>query len=87
MLSEDARKIADEAKKKGMWIYDPRFKKWYTPEDFQHIFHYANASKEFLSGLQIRHPSEGIQAGFKRLMEIQNKLQLFAKTVMEYYKT
>ncbi len=86
MLADRARKIAEEAKHTGMWLYDPTYKKWYSPEDFQHIFHYANASDEFLDRLQIRHPSEGIQAGFQRITEIQNKLQAFAKLVMEYYK-
>ena len=86
MLTDKARKIADEAKSKGMWLYDPSYKKWYSPEDFKHIFHYADASDEFLQKLQIRHPSEGIQAGFQRLMDIHNKLKAFTKLVMEYYK-
>ena len=64
MLTDRARKIADDAKSKGMWLYDPSYKKWYSPEDFKHIFHYANASDEFLQKLQLRHPFEGIQAGF-----------------------
>ena len=86
MLTDKARKIADEAKSKGMWLYDPSYKKWYSPEDFKHIFHYANASDEFLKGLQIRHPSEGIKAGFQRLSDTQNKLQAFINLVMNYYK-
>ena len=57
MLTDKARKIADEAKSKGMWLYDPSYKKWYSPEDFKHIFHYANADDEFLQKLQLRHPS------------------------------
>ena len=87
MLTDRARKVADEAKSKGMWLYDHSYKKWYSPEeDFKHIFHYANASDEFLKKLQLRHPSEGIQAGFQRLMNIQNKLQAFINLVMNYYK-
>ena len=86
MLSSEARKIAEEAKRKGLWIYDPSYKKWYSPEDFQHIFHYANASDDFLKGLQIRHPSEGIKAAFQKLTDINNKLQAFITLVMDYYK-
>ena len=85
MLSEQARRKADEAKEKGLWLYDPSYKKWYTPEDFQHIFTYAKASDDFLKGVQLRHPSEGIDAGFKRLSDIQDKLEQFAKRVVEYY--
>ena len=87
MLTDKARKIADEAKSKGMWLYDPSYKKWYSPEDLKHIFHYAHASNEFLQKLQLQHPSEGIQAGLQRLMDIHNKLQTFINIVMDYYKT
>ena len=86
MLTDKARKIADEAKSKGMWIYDPSYKKWYSPEDFKHIFHYVDASDECLKNLQLRHPCEGIEAGFQKLMDIHNKLKAFTKLVMGYYK-
>jgi hypothetical protein len=86
MLSDEARKIADEAKDKGMWLYSPLYKHWYSPEDFKHIFHYANAPEDFLKQLQIRDPLEGISAGFLRMAEIQNKLNIFAKRVLDYYK-
>ena len=86
MLTDAASKIADEAKRKGMWLYDSVYKKWYSPEDFKHIFHYANANDKLLQRLQIRHPSEGIQAGFQRLTETQSKLQAFINLVIAYYK-
>ena len=86
MLTDRARKIADDAKSKGLWLYDPSYKKWYSPEDFKHIFHYANPSDEFLQKLQLRHPSEGIRAGFQRLTDIQNKLNAFINLVMNYYR-
>ena len=86
MLTDAACKMADDAKKKGMWLYDPSYKKWYSPEDFKHIFHYVNANDELLQRLQIRHPSEGIQAGFQRLTDTQTKLKAFIDLVMNYYK-
>lgn len=86
MLREEARKMADEAKIRGMWLYDPQYKWWSSPEDFKHSFHYASCPDELLKRLQIRHPSEGIQAGFHRLAQVQSKLQLLIKAVMEYYK-
>lgn len=86
MLSEEVRKIADEAKQKGMWLYDPEYKKWYSPEAFRHTFSYAQANDDFLKNLQLRHPEEGVKAGFKRLSDLQTKLQHFAKAVIDYYK-
>jgi hypothetical protein len=86
MLSSDSKKIVEEAKSKGVWIFDPQYKKWYSPEDFAHTFNYANANDDFLKRLQLRHPNEGIEAGFKRLADIHLRLQVFVKVVMEYYK-
>ena len=86
MLSDEASKIADEAKAQGLWIYCPSYKRWYSPEDFEHIFHYADAKDDFLKQLQIRDPLEGVIAGFQRMTEIQDRLKIFAKRVLEYYK-
>ncbi|MEO6639529.1 MAG: hypothetical protein ABIN25_14715 [Ginsengibacter sp.] len=86
MLSEEAKKIAEEAKRKGMWLYDPQYKKWYSPEDFRHIFTYANTTLDFLKAIQIRHPEEGMEAGFKTISLLQAKLQQFSKAILEYYK-
>jgi hypothetical protein len=85
MLTDAAKKIAEEAKRKGMWLYEPKYRCWYSPEEFMHIYHYVDAKDEFLKTLQIRHPSEGIEAGFKRLAEVQVKLQGLIKMVMRYY--
>ncbi len=71
MLSEEARKIADEAKQKGMWLYDPEYKQWYSPENFKHAFTYANATEAFLKTIQVRHPEDGVQAGFTKLGNLQ----------------
>ena len=86
MISFEAKELAAEAKRKEMWLFDPTYRKWYSPEDFLHIFQYANAPQDFLKQLQLRHPVEGVQAGFKRLNEIQSKLDAFSRSVIDYYK-
>jgi len=85
MLSAAAKTLAEEAKRRGVWLYDPSYRKWYSPEDFQHCFHYAKASTEFLQQLQLRHPAEGIEPGFKQLLALQTKLDAFTRAVMTYY--
>ena len=85
MLNELSKKIADEAKYRGLWLYDPTYKNWYSPESFMHIFTYANADEKFLKTLQIRHPKDGIEAGFKKLEDLETKLKLFVKLVNDYY--
>jgi hypothetical protein len=86
MLSEVARKKADEAKARGMWLYDPQYKFWYSPEEFKHIFHFANCPDDLLERLQMRNPVDSVEVGFRQLMEIQRRLHVFAKRVMDYYK-
>ena len=44
-----------------------------------------NANDEFLNALQIRHPKDGIEAGFKRLNELGERLRIFSLKVAEYY--
>ncbi|MDB5191332.1 MAG: hypothetical protein JWQ96_895 [Segetibacter sp.] len=67
--------MVNEAKNKGHWIYEPSYKHWYTPEHFKHIYKtYLYAKEDFLNSLQIRNPLEGIEAGFKRLEDMQSKL-------------
>ncbi len=87
MLSDKAKETANEVKRKGLWLYDPSYKHWYTPEEFTHIFHYANADDRFLDQLKIMHPLEGMEAGFKKLLDTQTKLNLFTKKVFDYYKS
>ena len=85
MLSENARKIADEAKSKGMWLYDPKYKMWQSPEQFKHSFTYANITDEYIKTLQIRDPREGVAAGFKKLNDLQSRLKHLTQAVFEYY--
>lgn len=85
MLSDNAKRKADEAKAKGVWLFCPQYKMWYSPEEFKHAFSYANASDDFLQQLELRHPLDGLDAGFQRLQQTQEKLQIFAKRVMDYY--
>lgn len=69
-----------------MALWSRIYKKWYSPEEFKHVFSYADAKDDFLKSLQIRNPEDGIQAGFKKLADLQTKLQQFSKTVIDYYK-
>ena len=86
MLSEKTEKLAEEPKSRGMWLYDPTYKRWYSPENFKHVFSYADAKDEFLDKIEIRHPEDGIHAGFKKLEDIQSKLAMFSKSVLDYYR-
>jgi len=81
------KSIAHEAKQKHHWIYDPSEKAWYSPEVFleKHERH-TTIGQDFLAQCQVRDPFEGIRAGFQRLLDMQIKLEDFAKRVVGYYR-
>lgn len=79
--------IVREASKRNLWLYDPRDKSWYSPEEFSTKFERIVAGNEkFLEKIQIRDPIDGIKGGYKRLQDIQIKLQDFTGRVLQYYK-
>lgn len=82
-----ADRLADEAQKKDLWLYDPGFKKWYTPEEFRKLFREAHAPHlGFLLGIEIRDPLEAVALGYKRVQEMQARVEAFTKLVVNYYR-
>lgn len=82
---EKGQQLADEAKRKGYWLYEPSYNKWYTPEDFTAMCTYVDMSDEFFNKIEVRDPKEAIAAGFKKPSEVQGRLEGFVKRVGEYY--
>jgi hypothetical protein len=80
-------KIAREATQRGLWIYEPNYKRWYTPEDFLHVFgHVKSYDAELYKKMQIRNPIEGINAGFKQIDDVYARLKVFSERVAKYYQ-
>ena len=80
-------KVAREASERGLWIYDPTYKRWYTPEDFLHTFgHIKSYDLEFYKKVEYRNPVDGISAAFKQIEGIQERLKVFAEKVAKYYQ-
>ncbi len=76
-----------KAKSKDLWIFDPADKEWYSPEEFKARFErWSIGTGKHFDRMQVRHPSDGLAAGYKILATQQNKLEGFAKRVIEYYK-
>lgn len=82
-----AQYLADEAKKNNAWLFDPVIKRWYTPEEFASETSQFPDSAQIFSRIQIRNPIDGINAGYKQIASIYEKLQAFTRRVFDYYRT
>jgi hypothetical protein len=80
-----AEKIKQQAEAAGKWIYDPNFKKWYTPDEFYTEFKLYYLDNPLFHRVKLRHPNDGITAGFKQLADLQSRLVDFTRKVVEYY--
>lgn len=79
--------IYNEAKSKNRWIYDPEIKRWMTPEEFKAFEERITGGEpNRLAKLQIKDPMEGIEAGYIQLQYLKERMEIFVKRVVEYYK-
>lgn len=81
-----AQYLADEARKHNAWLFDPDAKRWYTPEEFvAHTSQFPDNAQIFTKA-QIRNPVDGINAGYKHIASLYDKLQIFTQRVVDYYR-
>lgn len=86
MVSEAVKKLANEARDKGMWLFDESGKRWFEPDEFERLFIYTKMEDTKLATYKLMHPIEGIRAGFKKLQDLHTYLQHFQERVFNYYK-
>jgi hypothetical protein len=80
-----AKYIAEEARQHNAWLYDPTIKRWYTPEEFVSETSQFPDDAQIFTKIQIRNPIDGINAGYKQVASIYEKLQAFTQRVFDYY--
>jgi hypothetical protein len=79
--------IYNEAKTKHHWIYDPSIKRWMTPEELKGFEERISGGEpNRLARFQIKDPMEGIEAGYIQLQSLKERMEIFVKRVIEYYK-
>lgn len=91
-LDRTVKSLVNEAKKQNNWLYDPKDKRWYTPEE------YLDLKERFTHGIQpeidrieIRDPIERINDGFAYIKEFKeldklDKFKEFVVKVINYYR-
>ncbi|MFB9843981.1 hypothetical protein [Mucilaginibacter ginsenosidivorans] len=77
--------FADEAKKRNAWLFDPPNKRWYNPEEFVTETKNLQSTDDIFNRVEIRHPIDGINAGYKQITMLYGKLQELTKRVFDYY--
>jgi hypothetical protein len=79
--------IYNEAKSKNQWIYDPDIKRWFTPEEFLDLEQrISGGAPNRLARMQVKDPIEGIEASFIQMQSLKDRMEIFVKRVLEYYK-
>ncbi|MBB2146908.1 hypothetical protein GM921_15495 [Pedobacter sp. LMG 31464] len=79
--------LYEEAKLKKHWIYDPDIKRWQSPEEFLELEkRISGGEPNRLSRLQVKDPIEGIEAGYLQMKVLKERMEIFVKRVIEYYK-
>jgi hypothetical protein len=79
--------IYEEAKLKKHWIYDPEIKRWQSPEEFLELVQrYSGDETNRLGRLEIKDPMQGIEASYIQLQNLKERMEIFVKRVINYYK-
>nr|WP_276900206.1 hypothetical protein [Pedobacter kyonggii] len=79
--------IYKQAKIAKHWIYDPEIKRWQTPEEFLELEKRISGGElKRLERLQIKDPMEGINAAYQQLQSLKDRMEVFVKKVIEYYR-
>lgn len=79
--------IYEKAKALKHWIYDPEIKRWQTPEEFLELEkRISGGEPKRLERLQIKDPMEGVNAAYEQLQSLKDRMELFVKRVIEYYR-
>ncbi|KRT13830.1 hypothetical protein ASU31_22605 [Pedobacter ginsenosidimutans] len=79
--------IYQQAKAAKHWIYDPEIKRWQTPEEFLELEkRISGGESKRLERLQIKDPMMGIDAAYEQLQSLKDRMEVFVKKVIIYYK-
>lgn len=55
------KRVAEIARDKGLWLYDPKSNKWWTPEEYQETFERITVGyEEYVKAVEMRDPVQAI---------------------------
>lgn len=84
---DQMRPIVQKAIKEGMWLWDTKFRRWLTPEEFYDLYErHETLNQDWLDSIEIRDPQEGLDAADQQVESIICRRKLFEKRILEYFK-
>ncbi|NEU09691.1 hypothetical protein GZH53_15290 [Flavihumibacter sp. R14] len=79
--------IAEEALARKHWLFDPKERQWYSPEELNEQYgRVGKGAEELLQRLQSRDPLEGIIAGHKKIETLRIMVEEFSVRVAKYFR-
>lgn len=85
MPGKTAHSLAEEARRRRLWLYDPQYKRWYSPDDFVKSFGQSMQNHDsYFDSIQIKDPIEAILQGQKAIKDLQNKVHALTERVLEH---
>jgi hypothetical protein len=79
--------LAAEALRDKHWLFDPKERQWYSPEELMDQYgRVAKGAEDLFNRLQLRDPLEAINEGYQKTDEIRKRLENFTLRVTEYYR-
>ena len=79
--------IVREALSKKQWLFDPKERQWYSPEELMEQYgRVGKGAEDFFKRVQMKDPLEALIEGHQKTDEIQKRLETFTLRVTEYFK-
>jgi hypothetical protein len=79
--------IVKEAIARKNWLFDPKDRQWYSPEELLEQYgRVAKGAEDLFQRLQMRDPLEAVIEGQQKTGELHKRLEAFTVRVTEYFK-
>ncbi|MBG6233515.1 hypothetical protein IWX76_000070 [Pedobacter sp. CAN_A7] len=81
------RIVVNKANAKRLWIFEPKVKRWWTPEEFMSQYErFENLDPKWIENLQVRDPLEGIEAADVQIKSILDRKAILIQKIVDYWK-
>jgi len=102
MLENGENKVIDMGRREGLelmnrlyteavalnyWLYDTKTKIWLSPPEFKNIYSRYLSPAESIRNFVVKDPIEGLDAAYKQIENLKERLEEFNRRVIEYYKS
>ena len=74
-MRESYLRIADEARKKNLWLFDPYDRSWLNPDEFEARYKWwIKGAEAVFARIQLKDPAEYLQKALKKIDEFTMRI-------------